>query len=106
MTDSPPPGANDSPLLDVILVEDNAMNVELAVELFELVGHRVSVATTGAAFRALLVSGAQPSIVLMDILLPDGNGASLLAELRALPHLARVPVQVETIVRVTREGGG
>ena len=78
--------------LDIWLVEDNPMNVELARDLLEAGGHSVTVATSGAALRALARGGRAPSIVLMDILLPDSDGVTLMQELRAQPRLAHVPI--------------
>lgn len=66
----------------VIVVEDNAMNSELARDLLELAGHEVQVAPDGAAFRALL-DGPPPELIIMDLLLPDANGVALLGEARA-----------------------
>lgn len=77
--------------LTVLLVEDNALNRELATDLLEAAGHRVFTAVDGAQFRAILKQQLDPDIVLMDIRLPDANGLDLLQELRASPFAA-VPV--------------
>ena len=68
--------------LDILLVEDNPLNSELARLLLELEGHRVDVVADAATFRRAL-DGEIPEIVLMDILLADGDGVALLHELRA-----------------------
>jgi CheY-like chemotaxis protein len=78
--------------LRVLLVEDNAMNSELTRDLLTIRGHEVDLAPSSAALRALLSAGIAPDIVLMDILLPDGNGVQLLDELRSIERLARVPI--------------
>ena len=78
--------------LSVWLVEDHPLNRELACDLLQVEGHQVTVAVDGAAFRRLLEGGPSPSIVLMDIGLPDADGVALLGELRALPRYSRVPV--------------
>jgi CheY-like chemotaxis protein len=69
--------------LDIILVEDNAMNFELARDLLEARGHRVRLAENGARFRDYLRGDAPPDLILMDILLPDTDGVTLLGELRS-----------------------
>ncbi|MEP6652296.1 MAG: response regulator [Myxococcales bacterium] len=84
-----------------LLVEDNLMNAELARTLLELAGHQVRVVTTGAAFREAVAKGPPPDIVLMDILLPDANGAALLAALRAAGQWAAVPVVALTAQALT-----
>ena len=68
--------------LDVILVEDNAMNYELARDLLEAHGHRVRLAENGARFREYLRGDVRPDLILMDILLPDTDGVTLLGETR------------------------
>ncbi len=76
----------------VVLVEDNAMNSELACDLLASEGHEVEVAASGAALRTLLAGGSCPSVILMDISLPDADGVGLLGELREMRWLAAVPV--------------
>lgn len=66
----------------VLLVEDNALNQELARDLLEAAGHDVDVVDDGEAFRARLADGARPDLVLMDVLLPGVDGATLVRELR------------------------
>src|SRR5690349_18656412 len=78
--------------LDILIVEDNPLNLELARDLLELVGHAVIVARSGAEFRQRLREGVAPSIVLMDILLPDASGSDLLREIRAERRYDHVPV--------------
>lgn len=78
--------------LNVLLVEDNPLNQELALAVLEIAGHDVAVAEDGAAFRKYLKSGARPDIVLMDVLLPDADGGTLLVELRQNAALALLPV--------------
>jgi CheY-like chemotaxis protein len=79
----------------VILVEDNALNRELVQDLLEDDGHQVTVALSGAEFRALLAGGPPPDLILMDILLPDVSGVSLVEEVRS-GAWAEVPVVAVT----------
>jgi CheY-like chemotaxis protein len=74
--------------LHVLMVEDNLLNGELARDLLELDGHMVDLAATAEATRRRIAIGPVPDLVLMDIQLPDGDGVSLLAELREVPRLA------------------
>jgi len=82
--------------LSILLVEDNPLNAELACALLEVDGHTVDHAPNADAFRARLGADKAPDIVLMDILLPDADGVSLLAELRARAHFAGVPAVAVT----------
>jgi CheY-like chemotaxis protein len=77
--------------LRILLVEDNALNAELARDLLEVAGHSIDVAETAASFRQL-VAVEVFDIVLLDLLLPDGDGRLLLGELRQHPRLAKTPV--------------
>lgn len=67
---------------DVLLVEDDvAVGRALALTLRDA-GHSVRLAATGAQARAVLEQD-EPDVVLLDLGLPDGDGLSLCAELRA-----------------------
>lgn len=64
----------------VLYVEDNAMNAEVVVASLDAeFGLRVEVAPTLAAARAELAS-RRPSLLLVDLNLPDGSGAHLAEE--------------------------
>jgi two-component system cell cycle response regulator DivK len=73
------------------IVEDNDQNFELAEFLLAERGYEVARARDAAELRALLSTPA-PDLVLLDMHLPGASGLELLAEMRARPSLARVPV--------------
>ena len=75
----------------VLIVEDNPRNLKLARDLLQIHGFRTLEATTGADALAIAESEL-PRLVLLDIQLPDLDGASVLAELRRRPRTARIPV--------------
>jgi two-component system cell cycle response regulator DivK len=68
----------------VLIVEDNAKNLKLARDLLQFKGFRTVEAVT-AAEGLRLAAEAAPDLVLMDIQLPDMDGAAALARLRAAP---------------------
>jgi len=74
----------------VLLVEDNLLNQELARDLLEMYGHVVVVADSSRALRALVARSVAPDVVLMDVLLPDGDGVALMRELRAIPRFTGI----------------
>jgi CheY-like chemotaxis protein len=88
--------------LQVLLVEDNPVNRDLVLAVMEVAGHDVSVAESGAAFRRYLGSGDKPDIVLMDVLLPDADGYTLLSELRNIAW-AQLPVVALTALALPNE---
>ena len=64
----------------VMLVDDDPDSLGAAKEILESDGHDVSTADTLAGARSLLSSGV-PDVLLLDLMLPDGNGLELLDEL-------------------------
>ena len=68
----------------VLIVEDNAKNLKLARDLLQFKGFRTVEAGT-AAEGLRLAAEATPDLVLMDIQLPDMDGATALARLKAAP---------------------
>jgi CheY-like chemotaxis protein len=77
--------------LTILVVEDNDLNRKLVRELLRRRGHVVVEAIDVEEARERL-GESTPDLVLADIEIPGGGGEVLLAEMRAVPHLARVPV--------------
>ena len=75
----------------VLIVEDNEKGMKLFRDVLRASGYRTLEATTGV--QALeLATEHEPDLVLMDIRLPDINGAEVLSRLRALTRTASIPV--------------
>ncbi len=75
----------------LMLVEDDAILVEMYQAKFELEGHEVAVATNGEECLVLLKT-YQPDLILLDILMPKLNGFHVLKEIKKQPDLRNVPV--------------
>jgi CheY-like chemotaxis protein len=75
----------------ILLIEDNPITAKLVRYTLENAGYRVIDAADGAtgleAFRT-----RKPSLVLLDLLLPDIDGFELFAKLRGEPTGADVPI--------------
>jgi two-component system, NtrC family, response regulator HydG len=71
-------------MANVLLVDDEPDFVAAAKEMLQLHGHTVESAERLESARRLL-GGAVPDVLLLDLMLPDGNGLELLEELRASP---------------------
>jgi DNA-binding response OmpR family regulator len=70
----------DEPGIHVLMIEDDSAIAEMYRLQLEHDGFRVTVATTGeVAFSTL--SGSEPDVVLLDLLLPDRSGFEVLAAL-------------------------
>jgi two-component system, OmpR family, KDP operon response regulator KdpE len=68
--------------MKILLVEDDAALGATLREALQVEGHRVRHAASAAEARALLTHDGAPDLLLLDLGLPDGDGATLLAELR------------------------
>ena len=84
--------------LRVLLVEDNVLNRELAVELLTRRGARVQTAENGlVGLERLRADGPEAyDVVLMDLQMPVMDGLTAVAELRRQPEFDRVPVLAMT----------
>jgi len=86
--------ATDRPLegLTLLLAEDNALNLELALELLESAGAKVLVARDGREAVELAQSDTHFDAVLMDCQMPVLDGYDAAREIHALPPRAKLPI--------------
>lgn len=78
----------------LVYVEDEPINIDLVrAVLTEHAGFQLEVATTLADGLAL-ITRCQPTLVLLDLHLPDGNGIDLLRILRSAPQTQALRVLV------------
>lgn len=75
----------------ILVVDDDAMNLKLAVTLLEQAGHDVLSASGGAEGVAAALAQI-PDLVLMDVQMPGVNGIDALKLLRANPLTAALKV--------------
>ncbi len=69
----------------ILLVEDNEINQQIAIELLEGAGATVKVANNGREAVDILSNGPQPTpfdVVLMDLQMPEMDGYQATAKLR------------------------
>ena len=75
----------------ILVVEDNAMNMELVVDLLNLQGYKVFTAKTGQ--EALDISSKERlDLILMDVQLPGMDGLAVTAKLKEDPKTRHIPV--------------
>jgi CheY-like chemotaxis protein len=75
----------------VLLVDDDDDTRELFAQVLTHTGAEVREAADARAAIRLALEGPPPSVVVSDLRMPGTDGISLLQELRALHHLARIP---------------
>jgi PAS domain S-box-containing protein len=81
----------------VLLVEDNEINRQLAVELLEQEGCRVELAVNGRqAVEAVTESGLSFDLVLMDVQMPVMDGCQATRLIRRDPRFAALPILAMT----------
>lgn len=79
----------------ILVVEDNAINLQLVHDILEHAGFEVVEATAVEEGR-LQLREQTPDLVVMDVQIPGGGGELLLREIRADERTARIPVVAVT----------
>ena len=75
----------------VLIVDDNEKNVKLARDVLRAAGFRTLEAASGAEGMAL-ANEHLPSVILMDLRLPDMDGADAARKLANGPRTSAIPV--------------
>ncbi|MBB5022678.1 hybrid sensor histidine kinase/response regulator [Desulfurispira natronophila] len=87
----PPPSGGHAPSMNILIVEDNAINRELAATVLRQIGHQVEEAQNG--LEALQMMALQSyDVVFMDIQMPDMDGFTATQIIRASEAGADNPV--------------
>ena len=89
----------------ILLAEDNEINQQIAVELLEGAGAKVTLASNGqaAADTVLAADDGTFDVVLMDIQMPVMDGYEATARLRAVPRLSTLPIVAMTAHAMAEE---
>ena len=89
----------------ILIADDDRVSRKLLRRLLEQDGHEVRAAADGAEALELFAEGAS-DIVLLDIVMPELDGISVLERLKAMPGGSHVPVimisavdETESVVR-------
>ncbi len=108
-----PPVSNKSPAVDVVavaegvpialVVEDDLKSAELIRVQLEAEGFTVLHATSAEAALTLALEHP-PSLITLDIMLPNMDGWEFLTNIKQMPDLRRVPVVIISIVADRNKG--
>jgi PAS domain S-box-containing protein len=97
--------------LPVLIVDDDAVSRMILSRVLVSAGLRTEVMSSGVEALAWLSAGGRASLVLLDLVMPGLDGYEVLAQLRAMPSRASLPVLVLTaldgdaeVARAFREG--
>ena len=92
---SPPPGGQEIGPSKVLVVDDNAQNLELLVAYLDSLNCRVFTASNGV--EALeKVRQEMPDLILLDIMMPRMSGFEVCRNLKSDPQTRDIPVVMVT----------
>lgn len=80
----------------VLIVEDDPDQLALADLRVSMAGYKVRVAKSVNAYLQSMLDEGAPDLLLLDVVLPDGNGFDVLAKIRRHPVLSSLPVVLLT----------
>jgi two-component system cell cycle response regulator DivK len=83
------------PATKILVVEDNALNLELATELLSAHGHAVVGART-AEEGLRLARTERPNLILLDVRLPGMDGLAAVRALKRDPQTRAIPAVAMT----------
>jgi two-component system phosphate regulon response regulator PhoB len=80
----------------ILLVEDDPDQAALAELRLTMAGYQVHSVDRAKALSAYLRQQKRPDLLLLDVMLPDGNGFDILAQLRGRPEFSTLPIVLLT----------
>ena len=80
----------------ILLVEDDPDQAALAELRLTMAGYQVHSVDRAKALSRYLRQQARPDLLLLDVMLPDGNGFDILAQLRGRPEFSTLPIVLLT----------
>ena len=80
----------------VLLVEDDPDQLALGELRVTMAGYQVRSVDRAKSLSRYLREEPRPDLMLLDVMLPDGNGFDILAQLRGRPEFATLPIVMLT----------
>jgi DNA-binding response OmpR family regulator len=82
----------------ILIVEDDIDALALAKLRVSMAGYQVRIARSVIDMVSSLRLEGLPDLLLLDILLPDGNGFDVLAKMRRNPRFRALPIVMLTVL--------
>jgi CheY-like chemotaxis protein len=82
----------------LLIAEDDPDQLALADLRVSAAGYQVRTAASVAELTRSLLRDGAPDLLLLDVMLPDGNGLNVLARLRQHPAFASLPIILLTVI--------
>jgi CheY-like chemotaxis protein len=92
-----PPLARKPAETVILLVEDDPDQMALGQLRLTMAGYKVRSVDRAKALSRFLREETRPDLLLLDVMLPDGNGFDILGQLRARPDFATLPIVLLTV---------
>jgi CheY-like chemotaxis protein len=83
-----------NPRVDILVVDDDNDLRSILVEVLEDAGYVAIGARDGREALEILTRGPLPSLILLDLMMPEMDGYAFRREQRAQPPIASVPVVI------------
>jgi CheY-like chemotaxis protein len=80
----------------ILIVEDDPDQLALADLRLHMAGYKVRVANSVNAFLQAMLDEGAPDLLLLDVMLPDGDGFEVLAKMRRHQALGSLPIVMLT----------
>jgi len=94
---------NESGTIDILLIDDEASNYDLMRRYISKTGWSLAYAGAGAQ-GIRMAKQRRPSVICLDILMPETDGWDVLATLKSDPDTADIPVVVWTMLSDRQRG--
>jgi len=82
--------------MNILLIEDDAASMKLARVLLATEGHEVIEAKSAEQALGIILNGALPELIMLDLKLPGMNGMSLMRLLKLEPATRHIPIVAVT----------
>jgi CheY-like chemotaxis protein len=92
-----PPLARKPAETVILLVEDDPDQLALGELRLTMAGYQVRSVDSAKALSRFLREQPRPDLLLLDVMLPDGDGFDILGKLRARPEFAMLPIVLLTV---------